>query len=752
MAPGDTVLVHSGTYGGWGACRPSNPSACPKDPEAGQLLALVGIERSGGDATHRFTIKAAPGEHPVLDGLLVPSEPLDAAFHVVNSDFVTIQGFTMRNFSAMSWFCSSCGIENYGTIVWDKDSDDGEVLDNVITGSDPAGTACCYEADINFGPTAKRLMVHGNSIVTTLPLGISMHGTAPPPPSEQFEGEISGNHIIQTFDSGNTYFLRAIYVNKVNGIRVWGNYMEDLGIRDSNSCGLFFRDGNSHDIRGNVVRGYGTGVVIQDSVAQAGPRNFNDEEKLLIANNVLDAVDPSGTEAAINSRNGDAGSCDGCVMRNNIILNYARGFEISQVSGDPWPSATTLGNNILHNVAVATDGSSFPGDTVVEPNNEFDAPDPLVGVPPLPTPASWTARTLGALTPSTPYYQIMPGSLAENFGDSSVCPWTPADGRCDAGAYELSGGGASTCADLGGTPCASGEICDGGDFMLSSDAGNLCCVGGTCTPAPACVDADGDGYGDMCAAGPDCDDTNAAVHPGAAEICNGIDDNCDGRVDEGLASLVSCGTGICQKTILQWCEAGAMGPTCQPNLGGAEICNGIDDDCDGLTDEGGVCGSIAETHVLEAENGFLSGAVERISDPGARFRLAIRSYSTAGSLPCSTASTDSVHIVRIAQAGDYRIWVRIKGTDYPNDAFCVGVDSGSRDRVFPDALNVYEWVPVETFQSSGDYLHHLEAGSHRIDVGRGEVLALIDAVCVTNQVEDGSQPCDAAGSEVAQPR
>ncbi|MBI5073260.1 S8 family serine peptidase [Candidatus Woesearchaeota archaeon] len=44
-----------------------------------------------------------------------------------------------------------------------------------------------------------------------------------------------------------------------------------------------------------------------------------------------------------------------------------------------------------------------------------------------------------------------------------------------------------------------------------------------------CVDADGDGYGNGCTAGIDCDDSRAAVHPGAAEIAdNGIDDNCDG--------------------------------------------------------------------------------------------------------------------------------------------------------------------------------------------------------------------------------
>ncbi len=48
----------------------------------------------------------------------------------------------------------------------------------------------------------------------------------------------------------------------------------------------------------------------------------------------------------------------------------------------------------------------------------------------------------------------------------------------------------------------------------------------------AATDADGDGYR-WC---DECDDANAAVHPGAPEICgNGIDDNCNGQIDEGCA-------------------------------------------------------------------------------------------------------------------------------------------------------------------------------------------------------------------------
>ena len=47
-------------------------------------------------------------------------------------------------------------------------------------------------------------------------------------------------------------------------------------------------------------------------------------------------------------------------------------------------------------------------------------------------------------------------------------------------------------------------------------------------PSP---DADGDGY---TVADGDCDDGDPAVNPGASEVCNGFDDDCDGIIDEGF--------------------------------------------------------------------------------------------------------------------------------------------------------------------------------------------------------------------------
>ena len=46
------------------------------------------------------------------------------------------------------------------------------------------------------------------------------------------------------------------------------------------------------------------------------------------------------------------------------------------------------------------------------------------------------------------------------------------------------------------------------------------------------VDADGDGY----TMAEDCDDSRAEIYPGAEEICDGIDNNCDEQIDEGATT------------------------------------------------------------------------------------------------------------------------------------------------------------------------------------------------------------------------
>lgn len=118
-------------------------------------------------------------------------------------------------------------------------------------------------------------------------------------------------------------------------------------------------------------------------------------------------------------------------------------------------------------------------------------------------------------------------------------------------------------------------------FVVPVDVGND--VGRD--SGPSCVDRDGDGaFIGPASCGPiDCDDTQATRRPGAAELCNGVDDNCNSAIDDGIAVQV-CGTGVCLRTV-PGCTAGSV-PTCTPAAPGTETCNTLDDNCDGLIDNG----------------------------------------------------------------------------------------------------------------------------------------------------------------------
>ena len=126
------------------------------------------------------------------------------------------------------------------------------------------------------------------------------------------------------------------------------------------------------------------------------------------------------------------------------------------------------------------------------------------------------------------------GDCSTNSCQSHVCAATCSDGVKD---------GTETDIDCGGscpTKCGPNRAC-----LTAGDCTSTICSNHVCAPQPtcSCMDGDGDGYyptsckDSLCSPGGDCDDTNATVHPGAKELADYLDNDCDGVIDNGVRQL-----------------------------------------------------------------------------------------------------------------------------------------------------------------------------------------------------------------------
>jgi|GEM_PF-1482366 len=181
------------------------------------------------------------------------------------------------------------------------------------------------------------------------------------------------------------------------------------------------------------------------------------------------------------------------------------------------------------------------------------------------------------------------------------------------------------------------EICDGVDNNCNkeTDEGNVCNVYFYC-------DSDKDGqnaasstahctdyvcynkYIATCPsiAGTDCNDTNSSIFKGAKEICNGVDDNCDGKIDEGVKTTFykdndndnygnpTDTTQACTKPtgyVTDNTDCNDNDATINPKA--TEVCNGVDDNCNGKIDnqETKVCSDLI--YYCDKDNdGYISSA------------------------------------------------------------------------------------------------------------------------------------------------
>ncbi|MCB9744702.1 MAG: hypothetical protein H6741_26955 [Alphaproteobacteria bacterium] len=252
--------------------------------------------------------------------------------------------------------------------------------------------------------------------------------------------------------------------------------------------------------------------------------------------------------------------------------------------------------------------------------------------------------------------------------DPAYNPGAAEDDCTDPNDYNCDGSVGYADNDADGFPAC--QECDDTDAAVNPDATEVCdgldndCDGAVddaddsldaSTASTWYGDYDADGYGDdslaqlaceqpgtSSAVGGDCDDGDADVNPAAQEVCNSVDDDCDGLIDDADDS-VDLSTGAAYyadadgdgygdaATSTQSCEAGsgyvADSSDCDDGDGAIhpaaqEVCDGVDNDCDGLSDDndGDVDTSTGATFYADADAdgyGDASASVEACSAPTA---------------------------------------------------------------------------------------------------------------------------------------
>jgi hypothetical protein len=371
---------------------------------------------------------------------------------------------------------------------------------------------------------------------------------------------------------------------------------------------------------------------------------------------IVDSCEPGATGTDDDCDNVDD-DCDGLVDEHYVPVGTTCGVGQCTSAG-----STSCVNGVENDSC--TPGTAAPDDSVCDSvDNDCDGSTDE-DYPPVATSCGVGACASTGITSCVSgeiQDSCSPGSPAE---DDVTCDNIDNDcnGSVDDGYASVSTScGTGACAATGSTSCEDGTIIDSCTPGETTGADDDCdkidddCDGSVdehyVTPDTSC------GQGECASAGQLVCTDGATVDtctPGAAGSdanCDGLDNDCDGSIDEDYVEMpTTCGIGACASTGSTSCVNGSVEDSCTEGTPAADdsVCDGVDNDCDGSTDE---------EYAPEATS------------------CGVGACASTGSTSCVNGSVED------SCAG---------GTPAPDDSVCDGIDNDC------DGATDEDYVPVTT--------------------------------------------------------